>query len=85
MERRIQRILLFIFLFIFIILGVFVINFSFNGWNGNVVQAVSEDIKMDYLKLLFQIMVLKNGISIFGKMIFYFQKILLIFLQKKMM
>lgn len=78
MERRIQRILLFIFLFIFIILGAFVINFSFNGWNGNVVQAVSEDIKMDFEIVgneeiskngLFKVVVPDNGFEEWNKYI----------------
>ena len=78
MKERIQRILLFIFLFIFIILGAFVINFNFNGWNGNVVQAVSEDIKMDFEIVgneeiskngLFKVVVPDNGFEEWNKYI----------------
>lgn len=78
MERRIQKILLFIFLFIFIVLGVFIINFNFYGWNGNVVQAVSEDIKMDFEIVgneaiskngLFKIVVPDNGFEEWNKYI----------------
>lgn len=61
MDRKIQKILLFIFLFIFIVLGVLVLNLNFYGWNGNVVQAVSEDIKMDF-EIVGNEEVSKNGL-----------------------